>query len=154
LENRACTSVKVPTSVNLTTAIAPFANSFVPADADIFNFALHLEYLEAQYYHVSRPETIAATFADFQKQIAAFGTQLDQSLLSGTGTQGQVQTSQTTAVPFSSNLTKAFAQEIATDELNHVKVRLLSAYSNDLIASTRPSALPLAPLLTPCRLST
>jgi hypothetical protein len=146
--------VKVPTSVNSTTVIASPANASVSADADIFNFALHLEYLEAQYYHVSRPANIAAAFAENPKQIAAFGTQLDQSLLSGTGTQGQVQTSQTTAVPFSSNLTKAFAQEIAIDELNHVKVRSLSAYSNDLIASTRPSALPLALLLTPCRLST
>src|SRR6478672_961155 len=42
-----------------------------PSDPDILNFALNLEYLEAQFY-----------------QYAAFGTGLASSQLGGTGTRG------------------------------------------------------------------
>jgi len=50
------------------------ASSLAELSQDILNFALNLEYLEAQFYH-----------------IAAFGTQLSQDLLSGTGNRGYVQ---------------------------------------------------------------
>ena len=70
-------------------------------DVAILNFALNLEYLEANFYHY-----------------AVFGTPIDASLLAGTGTQGQIQGGQ--AVPFSSPVVQRLATEIAKDELNHV----------------------------------
>ncbi len=72
-----------------------------PTDADVLNFALNLEYLEANFYHY-----------------AVYGTPLDPSILNGTGTQGAIQGGQ--AVPFSSPVVQRLATEIAKDEMNHV----------------------------------
>ena len=72
-----------------------------PADGDIFNFALNLEYLEAQYYLV-----------------AATGNSLPASLTTGTGTQGVVDPGQ--LVPFASPAIQQYAQRIAVDEVAHV----------------------------------
>jgi hypothetical protein len=76
---------------------APAAN----ADVDILNFALNLEYLEAQFY-----------------QYAVFGTGLPANMLTGTGTQGSVVGG--TQVPFRDPLVAAYAKEIAGDEIAHV----------------------------------
>jgi hypothetical protein len=71
-------------------------------DADILNFALNLEYLEAQFY-----------------SFAAFGTGLDASMLTGTGTQGAVTGGR--KVTFTDPVVSQYAQEIAADEVTHVK---------------------------------
>ena len=73
-----------------------------PTDAEVLNFALNLEYLEAQFY-----------------QYAAFGTGLSADLLTGVGTQGQVIGGH--QVQFSDPLVAQYAREIAMDELAHVK---------------------------------
>lgn len=73
-----------------------------PTDVEILNFALNLEYLEAQFYHY-----------------AVFGTGLDAALLTGTGTQGAVLGGH--AVAFNDPLVAQYAREIANDELAHVK---------------------------------
>ena len=83
------------------TTVAAAVTDTAPTDQDVLNFALNLEYLEANFYHY-----------------AVYGTPIDPSLYSGTGTQGAIQGGQ--AVPFASPVVQRLATEIAKDEMNHV----------------------------------
>ncbi len=71
-------------------------------DADIFNFALNLEYLEAEYYIR-----------------AVLGTGLADSDTTGTGVRGNVTGGR--AVPFKSDYIRQYATKVAIDEQTHVK---------------------------------
>jgi hypothetical protein len=67
----------------------------------VLNFALNLEYLEAQFY-----------------SFAAFGTGLPANLLTGTGTQGEARGGR--RVNFTDQVVAQYAREIAIDERAHV----------------------------------
>lgn len=90
------------------------APSATPTDADILNFALNLEYLEAEFY-----------------LRAVSGTGLTADEVSGTGTLGSVEGGH--SVPFSNTDVLNFAQEIAYDERNHV-LFLRAALGADAVA--------------------
>nr|WP_314467045.1 ferritin-like domain-containing protein [uncultured Novosphingobium sp.] len=72
------------------------------SDGDVLNFALNLEYLEAQFY-----------------LYAATGSGLPANMLTGTGTPGAVKGGR--KVNFTDPLVRQYANEIAADELAHVK---------------------------------
>ena len=71
-------------------------------DLNIFNFALNLEYLEAEFY-----------------LRAAFGTGLQSQDVGGVGSLGPVWGG--SKVPFTNPLFAQYAEEIALDEQNHVR---------------------------------
>jgi len=80
----------------------PTPSASLPAgDIDVLNFALNLEYLEANYY----------TFA-------AFGSGLNDAFTDGTGARGAVIGGR--RVPFADASVAAYAREIAADENAHV----------------------------------
>lgn len=78
------------------------ASAAGPSDGAILNFALNLEYLEAEFY-----------------QQAAFGKSLPDNLTSGKGDKGGVVGGR--KVRFDSPAIRKYAEEIAMDELAHVK---------------------------------
>jgi hypothetical protein len=83
------------------------AQSATVTDIDILNFALNLEYLEAQFY----------TLATIGKTIDQIGIGITSGSGSGGGT---VTVKANAAVPFVTPLLQQFAAETAKDEQNHV----------------------------------
>ena len=97
-------------------AEAATAPAGAPSDAAILNFALNLEYLEAEFY-------LRATT----------GSGLPESMTTGTGTRGGVTGGR--MVHFKTSIIKKYADEIAADEKAHVAF-LRSALGS--VAVSRP----------------
>ena len=87
------------------------------SDSAILNFALNLEYLEANFY-----------------SFAASGTAIPRSLMGGLGNQGGITGG--SAVPFRSPGIRQLAREIAGDELAHVSF-LRSALGSSAVSQPR-----------------
>lgn len=79
---------------------APSENGSGLSDASILNFALNLEYLEAEFY------------------LRATGSALPDELTTGVGNRGEVSGGK--EVPFKNPVIRRFAEEIASDERQHV----------------------------------
>jgi hypothetical protein len=85
-------------SANAQTSVEPAPGTDVP----VLNFALNLEYLEAEFY-----------------LLAAFGRNLDEADTTGRGRRGEVRGGR--QVKFETPLVKEYAEELAGDEEAHVK---------------------------------
>jgi hypothetical protein len=89
-------------------AVAAFADGAAlnPTDLAVLNFALNLEYLEADFY------SYATTGNSITNQGVA---------VTGSGTAGGVTVKSGAMVPFMTPAIQQYAAEIAADEINHVK---------------------------------
>ncbi len=108
-------------------------------DVDIFNFALNLEYLEAEFY-----------------LRASVGQGLATAEVTGTGTLGPVAGGR--AVPFATQAIANYANEIARNERSHVNT-LRAALGSNAVArpasiSTSPSRSRPVPPASPARTTT
>jgi hypothetical protein len=90
------------TTVLGATAPSAAAAPWTPSDGAVLNFALNLEYLEAEFY-----------------SHAVWGHGLGSKDISGKGTLGGVSGGR--KVPFASRLIREYATEIAHDEIEHVR---------------------------------
>ena len=101
------------------------AQSSTPAPSDVVQFALNLEYLEAEFYSVA---TTGLTLAQ-QGGVA----------LTGSGTAGATTTRFSNPVNFTSSAAFRVAINIATDEMNHVIGLRAALTANGITPIAKPA---------------
>ncbi len=106
--------------LRMLTGSARAASSSV-SDADVLQFALNLEYLEAEYY-----------------LYATTGQGLPPEDITGTGTLGETIIKDNPQVPFTTQLFADFANELAHDEQNHVEYLRTTLNSLGVTPVARP----------------
>jgi Ferritin-like domain len=108
-------------------ALTPSAQAAAFTDADILNFALNLEYLEANFYYL-------AAFGTTIDVATAASTAAGAPLIKLTGTVGTAGTvSGGSQVPFSTIEVSSYAIETAIEEGKHVQT-LLTALGSSAVA--------------------
>lgn len=99
-------------------AFSNTASAQTVTDADVLNFALNLEYLEANFY-----------------SYAVYGTPIAANLTSGTGTFGAATGGR--AVAFTDPVVAQYAKEIANDEIAHVNFLRTALGASTAVAQPR-----------------
>ena len=108
-------------------AVGPAGEALAQAavnDPAILNFALNLEYLEAEFY----------LYAVYGRGLTEMGYDT-----SGAGTAGTTRVKPNPAVPFANDAIRQYATEIAQDELNHVLFLRAALQAAGIQPVARPS---------------
>ena len=105
-------------------------------DADYLNFALNLEYLEAQFYTLA---TAGVLINDSSLSSPLSINSGDGSVQGGTVVTKAGINAKITPVPFTTKVLQDYANETATEERNHVAFLQTALKSNNAVAVAQPN---------------